>query len=191
MQHVAAYLSSMLHIKQQPVIFKTMANHLQHGIFIAPHGCKHCRVVVGAATNPCPKNLFSIHYLCCANPCNCLSGHGTQVAGIIAARNNGARYVGVSPGARLFSLKVFNGNASGTWSSVYKAIEWVITEGRQQYNIRLVNLSSEMLPLGNVDQNEPGYNEVYAMACGLMARADAAGVLLVVSAGNNGASLRT
>ncbi|WIA39155.1 hypothetical protein OEZ86_005283 [Tetradesmus obliquus] len=117
--------------------------------------------------------------------------HGTQVAGIIAARNNGARFVGISPGAPLFALKVFNGNGKGSWSSIFQAIEWVIAEGRQQYNIRVVNLSLEISPLGNIDPNEPGYNDVYAMACGLMARADAAGVLVVVSAANNGVSLRT
>uniref|UniRef100_A0A383WNW8 Peptidase S8/S53 domain-containing protein n=1 Tax=Tetradesmus obliquus TaxID=3088 RepID=A0A383WNW8_TETOB len=117
--------------------------------------------------------------------------HGTQVAGIIAARNNGARFVGISPGAPLFALKVFNGNGKGSWSSIFQAIEWVIAEGRQQYNIRVVNLSLEISPLGNIDPNEPGYTDVYAMACGLMARADAAGVLVVVSAANNGVSLRT
>jgi subtilisin family serine protease len=117
--------------------------------------------------------------------------HGTQVAGIVAARNNGARLVGVSPGAPLFALKVLDGNGAGTWSSIYKAVEWVITEGRQRYNIRVINLSLDLNPLGNIDPSQPGYNEVYDMACGLVERADEAGVLVVVSAANYGTSLRT
>jgi subtilisin family serine protease len=120
-----------------------------------------------------------------------LPAHGTQVAGIVAARNNGARLVGVSPGAQLFSLKVLDGNGAGTWSSIYKAVDWVITEGRQRHNIRVINLSLDMSPLANIDISQPGYNEVYDMACGLMKRADEAGVLVVVSAANYGKSLRT
>jgi subtilisin family serine protease len=125
----------------------------------------------------------------CFLPCS-FPAHGTQVAGIIAARNNGARVVGISPGTRLFSLKVLDGNGVGTWSSMYQAVEWVITEGRQRYNIRVINLSLEMSPLGNIDPSQPGYSEVYEMACGLMKRADDAGVLVVVSAANSGVSLR-
>ena len=57
---------------------------------------------------------------------NCLSnrangnddnGHGTHVAGTIAALNNGVGVVGVAPEAKLIAVKVLNRNGSGTWSS--------------------------------------------------------------------------
>jgi hypothetical protein len=91
----------------------------------------------------------------------------------------------------LFSLKVVNGNGTGTWSPIFQAIQWVISEGRRLYNIRVVNFSQEMSPLGTIETNDPSYNTVYAMACGLMQRADEAGVLVVVSAANRYVSLRT
>ncbi len=36
------------------------------------------------------------------------NGHGTHVAGIIGARNQGAGFVGVAPGTRIYSVKVLN-----------------------------------------------------------------------------------
>lgn len=52
-------------------------------------------------------------------------GHGTHVAGTIAARANGAGIVGVAPGARIWSVRVFDSSGSGTTSSVICGIEWV------------------------------------------------------------------
>jgi subtilisin family serine protease len=52
-------------------------------------------------------------------------GHGTHVAGTIAARANGAGIVGVAPGARIWAVRVFDGNGSGTTASVICGVEWV------------------------------------------------------------------
>ena len=53
------------------------------------------------------------------------NGHGTHVAGIIAARNNTQDVVGVAPGATLYAVKVLDQSGSGTWSQVMAGVDWV------------------------------------------------------------------
>ncbi len=53
------------------------------------------------------------------------NGHGTHVAGTIAARDNASDVVGVAPGAPLTGVKVLGCNGSGSWSGVIKGIDWV------------------------------------------------------------------
>ena len=53
------------------------------------------------------------------------NGHGTHVAGTIAAKDDGAGVVGVAPGARVWSVRVLNNAGSGSWSSVICGIDWV------------------------------------------------------------------
>jgi subtilisin family serine protease len=51
------------------------------------------------------------------------SGHGTAVAGIIAARDNDRGVVGVAPGVRLYSIKALRAGSVGTISSLIKGID--------------------------------------------------------------------
>lgn len=53
------------------------------------------------------------------------NGHGTHVAGTIAALNNDIDVVGVAPGAKLVAVKVLGCNGSGTNSGVIKGVDWV------------------------------------------------------------------
>jgi aqualysin 1 len=52
-------------------------------------------------------------------------GHGTHVAGIIAARDNDIEVVGVAPGAPITGVKVLDCTGSGTTSDVIKGVDWV------------------------------------------------------------------
>jgi subtilisin len=54
------------------------------------------------------------------------NGHGTHVAGITAARDNGDGVVGVAPGARLWSVKVLDSTSYGTWSQMVCGLDWVV-----------------------------------------------------------------
>src|SRR3989344_1421197 len=56
-------------------------------------------------------------------------GHGTHVAGTIAASNNTIGVVGVSPGANLWSVKVLNNNGSGTWDQIICGLDFVASKG--------------------------------------------------------------
>lgn len=58
-------------------------------------------------------------------------GHGTFVAGVVAARANGAGALGVAPGARLYALKVLDAKAEGFVSDVIAAVEWCRDHGVQ------------------------------------------------------------
>lgn len=53
------------------------------------------------------------------------NGHGTHVAGTMAARDNTAAVVGVAPGASTYGVKVLGCDGSGTTTSVLKGIDWV------------------------------------------------------------------
>jgi len=52
-------------------------------------------------------------------------GHGTHVAGTVAARDNSSDVVGVAPGAPITGVKVLGCGGSGTTSGVIKGVDWV------------------------------------------------------------------
>lgn len=56
------------------------------------------------------------------------NGHGTHVAGTIAASQNNAGVVGVAPKANLLILKALNRYGSGTYESVVSAIQYAISQ---------------------------------------------------------------
>lgn len=53
------------------------------------------------------------------------NGHGTHVAGTMAAYDNGIDVVGMAPGVLTYGVKVLDCNGSGTTTSVIKGIDWV------------------------------------------------------------------
>ena len=65
------------------------------------------------------------------------SGHGTHVAGIIAAGlDNGEGVAGVCPNCRLMPVKVLNENNLGSWSQLAQGILFAVDHGA-----RIINLS--------------------------------------------------
>ena len=72
-----------------------------------------------------------------------LFGHGTVMAGIIGSRPNDTSpgaYRGIAPDAQLVNVKVGDGLGRADVTQVLAAIDWVVAK-RQQYNIRVINLS--------------------------------------------------
>jgi subtilisin family serine protease len=59
-----------------------------------------------------------------------LNGHGTHVAGTIAALNNSIGVIGVAPGATVVSVRVLNRQGSGTTSGVIAGVDYVAQYGR-------------------------------------------------------------
>jgi subtilisin family serine protease len=58
------------------------------------------------------------------------NGHGTHVAGTIAALNNTIGVVGVAPGAPVVAVRVLNRRGSGTNSGVIAGVDYVAQNGR-------------------------------------------------------------
>ena len=59
------------------------------------------------------------------------NGHGTHVAGTVAARDNTSGVVGAAPGAPLTGVKVLGCSGSGSWSGVIAGIDWVTANARK------------------------------------------------------------
>ena len=58
------------------------------------------------------------------------NGHGTHVAGIIAAKNNAIGTLGVASGATVVALKVLGADGKGTLSAIIQALAYVNTNGK-------------------------------------------------------------
>ncbi len=96
-------------------------------------------------------------------------GHGTRVAGIIAAvGNNGTGVVGASWNVSLMPLRVTGPEGDGFFSSFVRALDYAVANGAQVVNI---SLAAPFLPRSAELAIEAAIN---------------AGLILVAAAGNNG-----
>jgi hypothetical protein len=96
-------------------------------------------------------------------------GHGTHVAGTVAAEDNGFGVVGVAPEASIYALKVLDSGGYGSWSDIVAAVQWCVDNG-----MHVANLS-----LGT--SRDPG-----GIVQAAFDTAEAAGVVIVAAAGNDG-----
>jgi subtilisin family serine protease len=103
-------------------------------------------------------------------------GHGTHVAGTVAAHDNAIDVVGVAPQAQLYGVKVLDSNGNGSDSDVMAGLDWVLTNhALVQPNIRVVNMS--LGRAGTVGDNPAMHDLVVSLTN--------AGVAVVVAAGND------
>ena len=106
-------------------------------------------------------------------------GHGTNVAGIIAARaDNGIGIKGVAPGAKILAIRVLDANNTGTTDQQAAGINAAVERGAQVINLSLnagPNAAAQLLPTSTLVQ--------------AIDRAARAGVVVVASAGNDSVPL--
>lgn len=95
------------------------------------------------------------------------NGHGTHVAGIIAAKSNGEAMVGIAPDAELYAVKSMDENGDGTLQDLLEGLEWAIEQ-----DMDIINLS-----LGS-SEDSPLLHE-------LVDRAYAEGIVVIGASGNN------
>jgi subtilisin family serine protease len=107
------------------------------------------------------------------------NGHGTNVAGILAARNSGSLLAGVAPGTLIYSVKVLGSKNTGTLSQILCGIDWV-TANAPTLGIKVANMSIEG-PGANDNNCGNKNNDAWHKA---ICRSTAAGVTYVASAGN-------
>ena len=95
-------------------------------------------------------------------------GHGTHVAGTIAAVRNSRGVAGVAPKAKLYAVKVLSSGGTGERSAVISGIEWAVKN-----KMDVINMS-----LGSTEPTEAQHKALKA--------AYDAGIIVTASAGNRG-----
>ncbi|HYO76876.1 MAG TPA: S8 family serine peptidase [Thermoanaerobaculia bacterium] len=99
------------------------------------------------------------------------NGHGTHVAGTIAAADNDAGVVGVAPNVRLWGVKLLDASGKGLSDTMITGIDWVLDKKQELGGNWVLNLS-----LGAM---QPSDAEREAFQ-----RAADAGVVVVAATGN-------
>lgn len=114
-----------------------------------------------------------LNFISPTKTCEDDNGHGTHVAGTIAALDNNLGVVGVAPNAKIYALKVLNKNGSGYLSDIIESLDWSINNQMQVINMSLGSSSGSTLLSEAVVRV---YN---------------AGIIMVAAAGNSGPSNNT
>jgi len=99
------------------------------------------------------------------------NGHGSHVAGIVAALDNDIGVIGVGPAADIYAIKVLDRNGSGYLSDVIEGIQWAMAN-----NVQVINMS-----LGTGSDVQSFHDAVIA--------AKNAGIVVVAAAGNSGGAV--
>ena len=115
------------------------------------------------------------------NPVQDPYGHGTHVASVAAGMSRfysagTPDSTGIAPNADLYDVKVLDANGMGNVSDALEGIQWVIYHAKE-YNIRVMNLSLA------TDSTESWRTDPLCVA---VRSAAAAGITVVVAAGNFG-----
>jgi subtilisin len=97
-----------------------------------------------------------------------MDGHGTHVAGTIAAVANRRGIVGIAPAVELYDVRAFAPDGTATIADIVEGINWSVENG-----MHIINMS-----FGTSEDNYAMYHAVRQAA--------RAGIVMVASAGNNG-----
>lgn len=99
-----------------------------------------------------------------------VSGHGTSVASVIAAKDNGIGVTGINPNVDLYSVKILDDEKKASLSGVIQGIYWCM-----EHDIDIINMS-----FGTSVESE--------ILERVIKEADAQGILMIAAAGNKGAA---
>jgi subtilisin len=117
------------------------------------------------------------------------NGHGTHVAGTVAARDNDIGVVGVAPGARVWAVRVCGNGGFCMSGDIVKGIDWVAARKTDFKNgvsggidFAAANFSiSSADTTQSCNANDVGVNSTHSAICRLVST----GVVFVMAAGND------
>jgi subtilisin family serine protease len=117
-----------------------------------------------------------------------VQGHGTHVAGTVAAIDNGIGVVGVAPGARLWAVKILNDDGYGLLSWYVCGLDWIAAQRDANDSsrplIEAVNMSVVKTGKDDVNCGNTNNDILHKAIC----RVTKAGTTVVAAAGNDSAS---
>lgn len=93
-------------------------------------------------------------------------GHGTSVAGVIAAKNNGSGMIGVAANATIVALRVFDDAGAGTVSRAISAVNHVSLNGKPGDVVNMSLGSGISSTLDNAVQTAAAKGILFAIAAG-------------------------
>ena len=97
-----------------------------------------------------------------------VSGHGTSVASVIAAKQNDIGITGINPNAELYSVKILDDQKKASLSGIIEGIYWCI-----DHDIDIINMSFGTSVKSEILEQ-------------VIKEADKAGILMIAAAGNKG-----
>jgi subtilisin len=117
------------------------------------------------------------------------NGHGTHVAGTLAAKDDSRGVVGAAPGARIWAVRVLDASGWGTWSTIICGIDWVTStriDTDPGNDIAVANMSFGGRGADDGNCGEGNNDALHRAIC----RSVAAGVTYVAAAGNSAADVQ-
>ncbi|MBI3046381.1 MAG: S8 family serine peptidase [Candidatus Harrisonbacteria bacterium] len=100
-------------------------------------------------------------------------GHGTKVAGLIAAVNNDIGYVGVAPEADIYAVKVMGKDGLAATSDMISGIYWAADNGMDVVNLSLGVYMDPVIYSKTIAEEKAAVDYAYSR-----------GVVLIASSGN-------
>ncbi|MDH6579648.1 type VII secretion-associated serine protease mycosin [Kitasatospora sp. MAP5-34] len=105
-------------------------------------------------------------------------GHGTKVAGIIAARvYDKTGFVGLAPDANIFSIRQNDAQGNGSVQKLTDAVNEAV-----DHNVQVINISQDVRGTDDTGQGFVGKADLQKA----LTRAENAGIVVVASSGNDG-----
>ncbi|MEX2011471.1 MAG: S8 family serine peptidase, partial [Chloroflexota bacterium] len=112
-------------------------------------------------------------------------GHGTHVAGTVAAKDNGIGVVGVAPGARLWAVKILNNEGFGYLSWYICGLDWIAAQrDPTDPALPLIEAANMSVAKWGRDDFNCGLTSADILHQGIC-RVVASGVSVAVAAGND------
>ncbi|MFN2613430.1 MAG: S8 family serine peptidase [Actinomycetota bacterium] len=110
-----------------------------------------------------------------------VNGHGTLIAGIVAATtNNGIGVASVAPQAKIMPIRVLGSDGTGTSTNVAEGIRWAAAHGANVINLSLAQEHAHGLAVSDALLHDPDVDIAINQAV-------ADGLVVVVAAGNDAA----